>query len=95
MAVPKDCPREILRLGQSFGKKWHGQHLKYLRHHRKSSRKSRCRALYLDSSNECYASLDVTQNAMRHSRNCPKLIVVPWRAPRRRRGGSKVVTGRL
>ena len=33
--------RQILRLGQSFGTKWHGQHLKYLRHHRKSSRKSR------------------------------------------------------
>ena len=33
--------RQILRLGQSFGTKWHGQHLKYLRYHRKSSRKSR------------------------------------------------------
>ena len=86
--------RQMLRLGQSLRTKWHGQHLKHLRHHRKSSRKSR-RALYLDSSNECYASLDVTQNAMRHSRICPKLIVVPWQAPRRRRGGSKVVTGRL
>eukprot|EP00964_Phaeocystis_antarctica_P129425 scaffold93274_cov48-Phaeocystis_antarctica.AAC.1 len=30
--------RQILRLGQSFGTKWHGQHLKYLRYHQKSSR---------------------------------------------------------
>jgi hypothetical protein len=33
--------RQFLRLGQSFGTKWHGQHLKYLRSHQKLSRKSR------------------------------------------------------
>ena len=33
--------RQILRLGQSFGTIWHGQHLKYLRSHKKLSRKLR------------------------------------------------------
>ena len=33
--------RQMLRLGQSLWTKWHGQHLKYLRSHKKLSRKLR------------------------------------------------------